>query len=191
MKEIKAYVRANMANHVIEALASEQFLDFAILDGARDCARPSTPPLQASPDSRRGWPASPSVQPWWRSRSSCRGIHPASPLGALPRKRDQLQALETAARSWRADWTSEGRARAPKAPPPEPTAPLRSSPTWSTCGGPLPDGASRWWSSSRDFGILTCMKLAVPDGYRPRLADARLKDLLTNTTCGSSSTSRS
>ncbi len=31
MKEIKAYVRANMANHVIEALASEQFLDFSIL----------------------------------------------------------------------------------------------------------------------------------------------------------------
>ena len=32
MREIKAYVRANMANHVIEALASEQFLDFAIIE---------------------------------------------------------------------------------------------------------------------------------------------------------------
>lgn len=32
MKEIKAYVRANMANHVVQALASEQFLDFAILE---------------------------------------------------------------------------------------------------------------------------------------------------------------
>ena len=32
MKEIKAYVRANMANHVIEALASEQFLDFAVIE---------------------------------------------------------------------------------------------------------------------------------------------------------------
>jgi len=31
VREIKAYVRANMANHVIEALASEQFLDFSIL----------------------------------------------------------------------------------------------------------------------------------------------------------------
>lgn len=32
MREIKAYVRANMANHVIEALASERFFDFAILE---------------------------------------------------------------------------------------------------------------------------------------------------------------
>lgn len=31
MKEIKAYVRANMANHVIEALAKSDQLDFSIL----------------------------------------------------------------------------------------------------------------------------------------------------------------
>lgn len=32
MREIKAYVRSHMANHVIEALASEEFLDFSILE---------------------------------------------------------------------------------------------------------------------------------------------------------------
>lgn len=31
MKEIKAYVRANMANHVVEALAKSNNLDFSIL----------------------------------------------------------------------------------------------------------------------------------------------------------------